>query len=249
MNLFRGFFKSSHLRWFYILVCLMLLGIGISAINVRPKTSIRQEANLRIENKTQALQVEKLEVIDKFAKILLKNNYTKNINSFELYAGGGNSFQVEFIDIDQVIAPGATYQVKEPLTADMVKEGIIIRAVTFDDGTADGDAKIIKQIKDTRMGERMLLVKVLPLLTKTINSSNADLLTNLDALESQISSLLNAENSTLPDNVRIGSQNAKYKVINNIKEIKREYQNNLSINIREKLITVKDHQEKRLAKL
>ena len=251
MYSFRVFFKSTRITWIYVLVYLSLLGVGIWAISARPKStsSIQQKVNLQIENKTQALQVENLEVTDKFAKIRLKNNYTKNIDSFELYVGGGNSFQVEFIDIDQVIAPGGTYQVKEPLTSEMVKEGITIRAVTFDDGTADGDVKIIKQIKDTRMGEKMQLLKILPLLTKTINSSNANLLTDLDTLEAQISALSSEESSTLPDNVRIGLQNAKYRVINRIKEIRQGYQNNPNINIREQLTKVKDHQKRTLAKL
>ena len=59
----------------------------------------------------------------------------------------------------------------------------------FDDGTYEGDTETAAAIMGFRAGEKMMLPRLIPLLERALNSSNADLTEALKNLESQVSSV------------------------------------------------------------
>ena len=157
--------------------------------------------------------VESVVVINSMAKeatlpsyrISLHNQSNKNIVGLgvDVIAGGRVALtsKPRGIDGQSLIAAGNEYQlsVRAPNRAQRTADGytptspsdqqIQIKAAVFADGTYEGDAETAAAIRGFRAGEKMMLPRLLPLLERALNSSNADLTEALKDLESQVSSV------------------------------------------------------------
>jgi len=157
--------------------------------------------------------VESVVVINSMAKettlpsyrIILRNQSNKNIVGLGVDVVAGGKVQITSkprgIDGQPLIAAGKEYwlTVAAPNRAQPTADGyaptspsdqqIQIKAAVFDDGTYEGDTETAAAIMGFRAGEKMMLPRLIPLLERALNSSNADLTEALKNLESQVSSV------------------------------------------------------------
>ena len=156
--------------------------------------------------------IESLLVINAMAKettlpsfrIILRNQSNKNIVGLgvEVVAGGRPQriSKPRGIDGQSLIPAGKEYwlTVAAPNRAEATPGGfapttpsdqqIEIKAAVFDDGTYEGDAAMAATVRGHRAGEKMELIKLVPLLENALNSPNADPTEELRKLEAQVSS-------------------------------------------------------------
>src|SRR5258705_4161448 len=154
--------------------------------------------------------IESLLVINAMAKettlpsfrIILRNQSNKNIVGLgvEVVAGGRTQIisKPRGIDGQSLIPAGKEYwlTVAAPNRAEATPGGfvpttpsdqqIVIKATVFDDGTYEGDAAMAATVRGYRAGEKMELIKLVPLLENALNSPNADPTEELRRLEAQV---------------------------------------------------------------
>jgi hypothetical protein len=149
-------------------------------------------------------------------KISMKNTSTRNILGIGLDVVTGDQIQIsarpQGSEGEPLIASGAVHDltVRAPVRAVTTPGGdtpttppnqqIQIKALIFADGTYEGDADTAAAIRGCRAGEKMELLRLLPVLEKGLTSSNSDVSEGLRNLEAQVSSLSSdAEPSLIRD--------------------------------------------------
>lgn len=97
------------------------------------------------------------------------------------------------------IVPEKTYQLKvaavrraQPGTegyspGSPPNQKILIKSAVFEDGTFEGDAEIAATVMARRAGEKMAILKLMPLLANAISSADANVPEGLKKLEAQVS--------------------------------------------------------------
>ena len=138
-------------------------------------------------------------------RIILRNQSNKNIIGLgvDLVAGGKVQLtsKPRSIDGQPLIPAGKEYwlTVSAPERAQETPDGyvptspsdqqIIIKGAVFEDGTFEGDTETAVAVRGYQAGEKMVLPRLIPLLERALNSSNANLTEALGNLESQVSSV------------------------------------------------------------
>ena len=188
--------------------------------------------DLKIVNKTSAFRITEIKkVSDNLFEVTYKNKYGKGITGFEVSVGSMR-VQTELIlggNDQQFIPPGGVYLKTYTTQEGLDKYGLQILAVMFDDGGGDGDAKYIKEITDYRLGMKIERERVLPLLEQLLTLKTQNISTALEGLENKLSSTIPPiqQNSKL-DNVGIGIRNERWRILQEIKNLKNKQQQVLS---------------------
>lgn len=201
-----------------------------------------QQSVIQIDNKTYALEVLDSKVENGNFRITLKNRSNRNITSYELSLGGGKSIQTELLYTNEVITPGQTFIEDFPVDDHLIRDGFAIVAVVFEDGTGNGDSRVIRQITDIRYGEKLQYQRSLPLLEQAINASDNSLPETLDWLPSQLSTPENSD-SNLPPYVKSGIQNAKNHLLQELKTVKEVARQQGNSKAKEKLRELKQQKQ------
>lgn len=131
--------------------------IGISALSGNRSTT-QQDSPIQIANRTQALSVIKAERGSNEFSITLKNNSAKTITAFSISPSKGFTITEEFLfaEISDIgIGPNASFLKTYPTLTSMQPQSIEIKALVFDDGTAEGDTRAVRQIEDSRLGQQI----------------------------------------------------------------------------------------------
>ena len=201
-------------------------------------------------DKTKALQVEKIEVLPQAVKVSLKNVSTKTIDGIQLSINGGY-LQIDLVGAEeedyQRLLPGAVYeQFLSPGALSQPLE-ISVLAVTFADQTIDGDPNLAQQIMDNRRGINKQLKHIRPLLEAAINSTNADPIRILDKLKSQVESLP-SEDSEDSSAVREGEHQARAEALDRIEFLRQRQIATGALPIRRALASLKNRQDKQIQK-
>ncbi len=206
------YFRSGSLIVIIIVfICLTLLGVSAWSSGTgphrKPGISTRQKNNMNvtdIQAMAERLQADKVPVrnmarsfrliaIEKVEnrdfRLTLQNDYSKRINGFWLFVGNVGTEIGPLYEREQMISPGGIYTIDLPIQADTDAKGVGIVAVTFEDGSGDGDPESLYVIRETRKGEKTQIKKILKLIRQHLMSPDADTSTALDRLESQIKSL------------------------------------------------------------
>jgi hypothetical protein len=199
-----------------IIACAVLLSLRILDARGSSKS---QQTIIQVNNKTYAIEVLDSRVENGNFKITLKNRSNRNITSYEVSLGGGKSAQTELLYTNEVIAPGQVFSDDYPVDDTLIRDGFGIVAVIFEDGTGNGDARVIRQISDIRYGEKLQYQRSLPLLERAASVSDNSLPETLDQLPLQISSPEN-QDSNLSPYVKSGIQNAKNHLIQELQTVK-----------------------------
>jgi len=146
-----------RLSIFCILIVVLVSLIGISGLSVNRPTR-QQDAPLQIANRTQAFSVIKAERGSNEFSITLQNNSAKTITAFSISPSKGFTITEEFVlaEIsDTGIAPNALFSKTYPTLTSIQSQSIEIKALIFDDGTAEGDRRAVRQIEDSRLGQQI----------------------------------------------------------------------------------------------
>ena len=131
--------------------------IGMSALSGTHGTR-QQNAPLQIANRTQAFSVIKVDRGSNDFSITLKNNSAKTITAFSISPARGFTIVEEFVlaEISEIgIRPNALFSKTYPTTTSIQPQSIEIKALIFDDGTAEGDTGEVREIEDSRLGEQI----------------------------------------------------------------------------------------------
>ncbi len=135
----------------------VVLLIGISALSGNRSTT-QQDPPLQIVNRTQAFSVIKAEPGSNEFSITLKNNSAKKITAYSISPSKNYKIMEEFVfaeTVDYGIGSNALYSKTYPTINSIQPESIEIKALIFDDGTAEGEAREVREIVDSRLGQHI----------------------------------------------------------------------------------------------
>lgn len=161
----------------YISSVVLVSLIGISALSGnRSKTP--QSAPPKIVNRTKALSVVKAEQGFNELSITLKNNSAKRVTAFSISPSQGFTIIEEFVlaEISDIgVAPNALFAKSYPTLLSTQPRSIEIKALIFDDGTAEGDAVAVRQIEDSRLGQQIQIQRAVKELKKFLANGSRDI--------------------------------------------------------------------------
>lgn len=233
------------------LILITLLGFYAAFLRVNswsPSTSITslQNGNLSVNDKTQAFQVVNISATeDGLLSIKLKNISSKNISGYKVSIGGNARITKDTTSADRVIAPGEIDELIVPINS-RKPSGITILAVVFTDGNIEGEPAAVSELRDWRLGLRLQLTRILPLLQSALDSTETDMPIALDKLKTQISYLQVEPSPALPLAIGGGLHDAKDEFIRKIEEIQL-HRNEGNLKLRERLTKLKDRIERRIS--
>ena len=156
----------------------VVLLIGISALSGnRPTTQTQQGPPLQIVNRTQSFSVIKAEPRSSEFSITLKNNSAKTITAYSISTGKNYKIMEEFVfaeSLDYGIGSNALYSKTYPTINSIQPESIEIKALILDDGTAEGDAREVREIVDSRLGQHIQMRRAVKELEKFLANGSRD---------------------------------------------------------------------------
>jgi hypothetical protein len=225
--------NSRFIFFVGVTMCTIVVGVGAwsstSPFQQKKDASLEEiRENLGIDkipvkNNTRAFDVVSIEKTGMGdLQLVFRNGYEKKITGFQVTVGGAR-IQTELIlggDEREFIIPGATYQKIYMAQEGLDRHGITIRAVVFEDGSADGEPKFIEEIKDYRLGLKIERQRVLELLQGILALPDADMSVALEELEAKIPSLPQRKKSRGLDNIALGMNHERRRILGEIKKIR-----------------------------
>jgi len=162
-----------------------LVVTGLSFAHIGPLSRTSQEIPLHSINKTTALQVVDLKKSDKGTsdvEITLLNASNKTITAYALLVGSGGIVTDLALSRDGALAPGQQKVESVPFgnfeaaaAQDSRRAGeLTVSAVAFEGGEGEGDAQHLRMIWERRLGAKEQMALMLPLLQKSVSSSDDD---------------------------------------------------------------------------
>ena len=212
----------------------VVLLIGISALSGNRWTT-QQDPPLQIVNRTQAFSVIKAEPGSSEFSITLKNNSAKTITAFVISPSKGYTITQEFVfaeTADYGIESNALFSKTYPTANSIQPESIEIKALIFHDGTAEGDAREVRQIVDSRLGQQIQMRRAVKELEKFLAKGYRD----ASELKRNLNSALNSSDEAtlsilaelrpsraiskqpLSDELRMGLSDGRHSVLTRVSE-------------------------------
>jgi len=141
----------------FAVFCVASLCVGITLSSLK-SPGTRQNPTLQILNRTRSFSVIKAESGSNEFSITLKNNSTKTVTAFSISLGREFSILEEFVfaEVSNIgIGPDALFSKNYPTLTSIQPQAIEIKGLIFDDGTAEGDTFAVREIEDSRLGQRI----------------------------------------------------------------------------------------------
>lgn len=237
-----------------ILICMAMIGVGMSS---RSTTARRpsQKDNLTINNKTQAFKIVSAVRDGEDIHLTFRNDYSQGINAFTLSGSASSGVQVDLSHNDNLIAPGATYQYRvaaaslEPSGSSEKPLNLTVLDVVFEDGTGDGDAAAVADIQNRRLGERIALTRIVPLLAQALDSQDTQTTDGLEKLQERISIMCETLTKGQSGEVLGGILHGKGYVLAEIKQIEEVRARGRFVNSGDELLKIQKHYERKLQRL
>ena len=235
----------QHRKWTIpacaaVLACTAVVFATVGSSRFSSKTT-----QIQLVNDTGALALISQEVIDGRTRLHLKNISTKDLNGFVL--GWANLSQIELDTTpgDRVIVPGEIEDMEIPGPSPST---ITILAVTYADGSLEGDQITVAQLRDRRSALKAELKRILGLVVAEAQSRDADIPGAFDRLESAMSKLPStvADAHTPQANAQRG---AKDDVASLLEFMRHRQERNAHLNQRELIRELKERIERRIAGL
>jgi hypothetical protein len=183
-------------------VCVLVLGVG--AVRKCGYWPGKHDGTVRVQNKTRSFELTQLRRNRRGDKggpeLSLRNGYDRNITAYAVSVNGAISIAdlVQTDDEDRrAIAPGALFTNEfsyvdrsvSPAVAAQQDFDINVLAVVLDDGSGDGDEKLVAGILYERLKSKLLLARIVDLLNRDLNSLQIIDDTVFDGLRYRVSSL------------------------------------------------------------
>lgn len=234
-------------------VLMLICVVALSAGGWTKGGTTRQESAVRVENRTQSFQVVSTEQVGTDYVLRLKNGYGKAINGYSLGVGSGR-IDTELTTGGRFVAPGETAEARVPVSSveraskdSPSQPPITILAVMFEDKTSDGNPAAVAVLEHRRMGMKLQLERIIPLLHAALNSAEPVTPETLAKLKSRISSLPESADA-LPAVASGALHGTKELVMMEIQMVERDVEPG-KISYRDALIQLKEKLVKRLARL
>jgi hypothetical protein len=220
-----------------------------------PKAPVNQNDNLTISNKTRSFQIVSAVRAGEYVQFTFRNDYPQAINAFTLSGGAHSGVQVDFTHSDNRIEPGATYQYRvfaaslEPSGFNEKQLNLTILDVVFEDGTGDGDPLAIAEIQDRRLGERIALTQIVPLLAEALNSRDLETADGIERLKERISFVCEGLTRGQSGEVLGGILHGKGYILGDMKQIEERRAQGKNVDSGDELRTIHQHYDKKLQRL
>jgi hypothetical protein len=256
----------------YVALFAVVIALSCAAfLAVNALSKMRQQSGIRVTNKTQAISDEGTVIGSDDIRLKLRNNYNKDITAIVISIGHF-SFKEEFIysETDKVLVLGEIYDRDIPLPSSLKgrqDQELVIRAIVFADKTSEGDQKVISEIEEERLGEKVQIQRILPKLKQALESpgvaqnnlmsgrfeseiasaldaSESDTLIALNALSPQIATIKRWPNGKISEHVNSGLKTGKEAGLHKLQRIKNNQQNQSPTFFQEELTRLIEHYEK-----
>lgn len=202
----------------------------------------------KVINRTKSLEVFGLKKDGSEVKLILKNNYNKNITAFSLSVGSYGITR-DLSDNGHLIAPGASYVQSCTIARSAAEPVITILSVIFEDGGSDGDAYAARGVLERRLGHRTQLAHVLEHLSKAQQSSDNNLSVALNAAKMAIMHLPVRVQGNPSHHFEAGLHEAKEEALLEFEGLERLTQHHANAAARLRLTEITDNYRKRVARL
>jgi len=222
-----------------VLACTAVVFVTVGSSTFRSKTT-----QIHLVNDTGALALVGQEVIDGRTRLQFKNISAKDLNGFVLGLPNLRQIEIDTSTGDRVIVPGGVQDIEIPGSLPT----ITILAVTYADGSLEGDQITVAQLRDRRSALKAELKRILGLVVVEAQSRDADIPGAFDRIESAMSKLpaTVADGRTPQAN---GLRGAKEDVANLLDVMRYRQERNAHLNQRELIRELKERIERRIAGL
>lgn len=172
-----------------------------------------------VTNKTQSIEVVTAERDEASVHLVLRNKSNRPVDGLQVRVGDV-AVQTEFLGSDNTFLPGSLHEENYPTQQDSRNRGIAVLCVIFEDGSSEGAPKYIKQIEDSRLGEKTQTGRALLLIDRALARSNVNDKA-LEKLLGDISSLPVRESANDNNDFVLGLQDRKAQLISQMEGIRK----------------------------
>jgi len=185
--------------------------------------------DLRVSNRTHLFELlgSELSHDREGTALRLQNRSGKKITAFQLTFGIVKVRRELIYDESEWIPPSEIIVFENEAEPELDILGIGILAVMFDDGTSDGTATAIKEIRKYRSGIRIAIQEVLPRLEKALRSETQTLAKAIESLSAEISALPEIRESSFPYDTRLGIHDERWRIVQELQMTERRSSNTM----------------------
>lgn len=212
------------------LVLAVSFGLFLAATPIISQTSTQttqsspHEVSIKVRNYTHSFTVVNLHKGSRNRiRLTLRNDYKHRITAF-MIAYGTSTLTIDLAENGNFIAPGASY-IQEgtlPPQGGSASEEVVVSVVVFDDKSSDGDGKVAKQILDRRLGQKLQLLRILPLFQNLLSTSDDNLVSFLSTTKAAIVDLPNPTAEQNSFHFRAGYHHAKEEALADLERLGRK---------------------------
>lgn len=213
-------------RFFTILSALALMALLACTVLFSPGASASPQ-ELTVKSQTKGYEVLKANLVDNEVRIRLQNNHKKTITAFAIRITGSAVVKEDFAysEVHFGIEPGETFETSYPASPGSEAPTIHLLAVLLNDGTDDGNPKVVRQMRDQRLGQKIQILRTLRVLEregqsrKDLKTIKSDVFAALNAGESETLANLSELSPTsrsdnqLSDELKAGLQWGREKIM------------------------------------
>jgi hypothetical protein len=269
--------KTTHLRKKLLFLLIpVLVGVTYWGSTVLSFSTRKEKSVIKVNNLTRSCELLNPEKHKDHIQLSVQNNSDKAITAFVLTSpiDSRTVYTVKeefaFSEGDLVIFPGQRYDkiigIPDSLNR-MAEITLNLSAAIFADGSSEGDPKTIGDIEDNRLGQKIQLMKALPVLEKLARLSEAevsvylrqtakhdlevafDMLNTESLIKLNKKPLSNGRLYTESEQFELGIQEGKESVFQKVQELKDLQEKQGTKALREGVIRVRDLYSKMITKL
>jgi len=252
----------------FLLLVPVLVGIVYLGGTVLSSSPKKDKSIIRINNLTRSFEVLSAKKYDGHLNLSLRNNSNKAITAYVFTSRMDPqtvftfSEDFAFSEVGAVIAPGQDYEKTIGISNTLNRRNEVVlalSAIIFEDNTGEGDPKAIRDIQDDRLGQKIQIMKALPVLDKLLRLSDTALVSYwnktarqdfevaLDAPNTDALMKLNKKpinngepyNENESEQFKTGTQTAKESILQKYQEMTDSVEN-LRTDLRQSIIRLRD---------
>jgi hypothetical protein len=162
---------------------------------------------------------------------------------------------VDLTHNDNQIAPGSSYNYRvfaaslEPSDSNEKPLNLTILDVVFEDGTGDGDQSAIADIQNRRLGERIALTGILPLLAQALASQDLETTDGIMKLKERISHVCESLTKEQSGEVLGGILHGEGYILTDIKQVEQMRAQGGNVIFGDELLKIQQHYDKKFQRL
>jgi hypothetical protein len=178
----------------------------------------KELAEIDVANKTSGFLVMNLNRTgaDLF-RLELKNTYKKTITAFRFSIGPVQITEELAYNKKRTILPNTIFTKDYPTQLTLGDDKLIILAVVFEDGTADGDSNTIREITEMHLGKQRAYEYFLGRVQLLLNSADTQSMEDLEKIRSEIANL--PEERGMSGYMRRGFNRGKQDLLEELQQV------------------------------